>query len=459
MQRRRGRNEGSVHKRKDGLWEGKISLGYDAEGRRIRPTVYGKTKQEVLGKLRELQQNAISGLPVKPENITLASHLETWLIEKRDELKPSSLAKYQAHAKHINHREYGIGHLKLTDLTYQHIVRFYDRLEKEAKLAKRTIFDVSTTLRATLTDAVRKKILRENPALLVTRSKGDKEAAFMTPDQLRALLQGAKGERLYDALIVLANTGLRPGEWLGLAWDDVDLEAGTITVRQALHEHQGTEDIDKDEGPGRVMYLGPVKTKASRRTITLPQAAVDALKRWRRRQLEERMQAGPRWLESQKIIAERVLPEFKARTDLVFTNSVGGFMARTNILRRDLRRAKNRAAVILASHRLGVDPETTLRLNDPHLPTSKPLEVGYKIILPDGRQVVLEDRDLLNDVTLHTFRHTHASMLIAAGVDIKTISKRLGHERISITYDLYGHLLPGMDEAAAVHMDAFMATV
>src|SRR5690606_7955175 len=144
--RRRGRGEGSVYQRKDGLWEGRISLGYDAKGRRIRPTVQGKTKREVLEQLRQLQQDHMMGLPVKPEDITLSSHLETWLIEKRDSLKPSTLAKYQAHAKHINNREYGIGHIRLSGLTYQQIVHFYDRLEKQAQLAKRTIFDVSTTL-------------------------------------------------------------------------------------------------------------------------------------------------------------------------------------------------------------------------------------------------------------------------------------------------------------------------
>jgi len=453
--RRRGRGEGSVYQRKDGLWEGRISLGYDAHGRRIRPTVQGKTKREVLEQLQRLQQEHMMGLPVKPEDITLGSHLDTWLIELRSSIKPSTLAKYQYHARHIKDKQYGIGHIKLADLTYQEIIRFYDRLERQAKLGKRTIFDISTTLRAALADAVAKKVIRENPALLVTRSKGDTEAAFMTPDQLRAVLQAAKGERLYDPLVVLANTGLRPGEWLGLAWSDVDLDAGTLTVRQALHEHQ---DPEAEDG-GFVMYLGPVKTKASRRTIKLPRAAVEALKRWRRRQAEERLAAGPRWHESQKAIAQRVLDGFKANCDLVFTNSVGGFMSRSAIVKRDLRYILNRAAVVLAAQRLGVDPAATLELNGPHLPTTEAVREGYPIVLPDGRQAKLEDRDLLRGVSLHTFRHTHASMLIAEKVDIKTISKRLGHERITITYDLYGHLLPGMDEEAADRMDAFMASV
>jgi integrase len=52
-------------------------------------------------------------------------------------------------------------------------------------------------------------------------------------------------------------------------------------------------------------------------------------------------------------------------------------------------------------------------------------------------------------VTFHALRHTHASMLIRAGVDILTISRRLGHSKAAITLDVYGHLIGGADEAAA----------
>ena len=55
----------------------------------------------------------------------------------------------------------------------------------------------------------------------------------------------------------------------------------------------------------------------------------------------------------------------------------------------------------------------------------------------------------LPDVSFHALRHTHASMLIAAGVDILTISRRLGHSKAAITLDVYGHLVSGADEAAA----------
>ncbi len=56
---------------------------------------------------------------------------------------------------------------------------------------------------------------------------------------------------------------------------------------------------------------------------------------------------------------------------------------------------------------------------------------------------------ILPDKKFHSLRHTHASMLINAGVDILTISRRLGHSKAAITLDVYGHLMHGADKAAA----------
>ena len=60
----------------------------------------------------------------------------------------------------------------------------------------------------------------------------------------------------------------------------------------------------------------------------------------------------------------------------------------------------------------------------------------------------------MKGVTLHSLRHTHASMLIASGVDILTISRRLGHSSPTITLGVYGHLVHGTDDKAAQIMDA-----
>jgi integrase len=59
-------------------------------------------------------------------------------------------------------------------------------------------------------------------------------------------------------------------------------------------------------------------------------------------------------------------------------------------------------------------------------------------------------------VTFHALRHIHASMLIRAGVDILTISRRLGHSKAAITLDVYGHLIGGADEAAATAIEGML---
>jgi integrase len=59
-------------------------------------------------------------------------------------------------------------------------------------------------------------------------------------------------------------------------------------------------------------------------------------------------------------------------------------------------------------------------------------------------------------IRLHDLRHTHASLLLAAGVPIKVVSERLGHTTIAMTLDVYGHLLPGMDASAAQRFEEIL---
>jgi integrase len=62
-------------------------------------------------------------------------------------------------------------------------------------------------------------------------------------------------------------------------------------------------------------------------------------------------------------------------------------------------------------------------------------------------------------VTLHSLPHTHASYLIAAGHDVLTISRRLGHGSPVITLGVYGHLFPNTDDRAAASIEALFAPV
>lgn len=425
---RRGREEGSIFQRKDGLWVGRISLGYDAAGNRKRVTFYGKTKRETQAKLTKMQQDALVGKPLQTERIRVSQHFSDWLQGKRAGVKSSTYQKYEAIVRaHINS---GLGHTWLKDLDYRRVNAFYDSLyTKEPALAQSTIYEIAAILRRGLEDAVRKGLIPVNPAKLAAKQgKGEKEALFLNHQELADFLLAAKNERLENAFILAINTGLRPGEWLGLTWDAVDLTQGYLTVKQSLHEENGR------------LFIGDVKTKAGRRTISLNSEATQALRRQHKRQLEEKLVLKGYW---------------SNELNLVFTNTKGGPLHRTNIAKRDMKCILSRATLISVAHRNNVSLDEITTLN-PKLVSVIP---GTEVTLPNSRIDIIKETDIFPDICLHAFRHTHASMLIAAGVDIKTISCRLGHENINITLQTYGHLLPGQDERAAEMMDVIMANL
>lgn len=396
---RRTRGARGLHQRKDGLWVGTASLGRTPDGKRKVAVVYGRTRTEANQKLRELLQAAARGEPVKPQRITLGEHLDDWLAQKKRQVASGTYLKYESHLK--THVIPAIGHLRLSDLDYRHVNRLYGELVEKG-LAAATQADVASILRMALEDAVLKGLIPKNPAKLVPKpAHRREEARFLTQEEVRWLLEGAKGERLEAGFVLALHTGLRPGEWLGLPWDAVDLEGATLTVRQALHEENGR------------VFLGRVKTKAALRTITLPPVAVQALRAHRKRQLLERMAAGPAWQD----------------TGLVFTTAEGRLLRRSNVDDRDLGRVVRKARKLAAE--------------------------AYEKAGMTRSEAQAKAGKLLEGVTLHTFRHTHAAVLIAQGVDILAVSRRLGHANVRITLELYGHLLPGQDERAAAAMERF----
>jgi integrase len=109
------------------------------------------------------------------------------------------------------------------------------------------------------------------------------EVRPFTPEQARTFLRAIKGYRLEALYSVALSVGLRQGEALGLSWEDVDLEQGTLQVRQQLQHLRGE------------FSLVPPKTKGSRRTIELPAFSVRALREHQVRQEREKTEAGPEW--------------------------------------------------------------------------------------------------------------------------------------------------------------------
>lgn len=299
--RRRGHHEGSIFRRKDGRWV----AGMTVEGLR-RKYFYGRTRPEVAAKLAAAMADLANGqAPSTNERQTVGQFLTDWL---KDTAKPrvraSTFRGYEGKIR--THILPGLGKVRLVKLTPQRLEAFLNQ-KRIAGLSAQTVQHLRAILRAALRDAVKWGLVSRNVATLVDGPRvPHHDIQPLSPDEARRLLEVVAPHRLGALFSVALAVGLRQGEALGLRWEDVDLEEGTLAVRKTLQR------ID-----GKFVLVEP-KTVRSRRTIALPSAAVDALRRHRARQMEDRLMAGSMW---------------KDDWGLVFTTATGRPLQGTNVTR------------------------------------------------------------------------------------------------------------------------------
>ncbi len=278
--KRRGRSEGSIYQRADGLWVSSLSLGYDGTGKRKRKTVYGATKQDVQGKLRKLQSSADTGTLADAGRQTVGEYMTRWLENKaRPEIGPVTYARYEQLVRlHVTPL---LGGVSLAKISAAHVEAFYGDLERRGESAsarKR----VGRLLASALRHAVRLKLIPYNPAADVAKPRAEsREMLYLSEPQVRQFLDAACGRRLFALYAVAVGTGMRQGELLALRWTDIDFDAGTVTVQRSLTQVKG-EFVVKEP-----------KSRASRRTIALPAFALDGLRLHRAKMLAEGNIAAP----------------------------------------------------------------------------------------------------------------------------------------------------------------------
>jgi integrase len=289
----RGNGDGDVWPRKNK--EGKV-IGYRAsyfgpDGK--RRYVSGKTKEEARAKKRQALADADRGLVFDAGTLTVEEYLSRWLADSvRDTVRSTTFERYeQITRKHIVPE---VGRVKIKALTPAHVRGLY-RKKLEAGLSPRTVQYVHVTLHKALKQAVRDGLIPRNATEAVKPPQVRREEIRpLTPEQVKTLFEAAKGDRLEALYILAVTTGLRQGELLGLKWDDVDMEAGTLQVRRTLITAKG--------GP----VISPPKTKGSRRTVKLSQRALEALRSHLARQLDEIDTVGSLWRENGLIFASEV---------------------------------------------------------------------------------------------------------------------------------------------------------
>jgi integrase len=275
MANKRGNGEGSIYRRRDCRWVGQY-LVHTAKGPKYR-YLYGKTRAVVAEKLTRAMADRDSGLIFDAGKVTVGDYLDRWLADTvKGTVRTST---YERNEEIVRlHIKPSLGRVGLKKLTPTHVRGLYSE-KLDSGLASATVRRIHSTLHKALSQAVSDGIVPRNAAHVKAPRPAPEEIRPLSEDEARAILDAARqsGER-FEALYVLAiTTGLRRGELLGLRWDDTDLELGTLRVGRALVREGGRHT------------LGETKTRRGRRQINLTPRTVNALKKHRKKQLEEKM--------------------------------------------------------------------------------------------------------------------------------------------------------------------------
>jgi integrase len=273
---RRGRGEGTIYRRADGRWEAAFGFG----GRRQR--YVGRSQRDVRLKLTAGRRALEQGIVLSGSSQRVEVYLARWL---EDSVRPS--------VRWTTHRAYSlcmrrlfplVGHLRLASLTPHAVQAAYAALLTKG-LSRRSVEQSHTVLHRALRQAVLWGLMLRNPTEAVTVPRPiRREMQTLTEEEVRSLFQGSQDHRLHALWVLLATTGLRVGEALGLLWTDIDFANGRRVVNRALLRQPGIGYV----------FVEP-KTARSRRTVYLAPGTVGALSEHRRRQVEDQLALGSEW--------------------------------------------------------------------------------------------------------------------------------------------------------------------
>lgn len=272
------------HRHCPGRWRGVVSLGFGPDGKRIRRKVSGKNKSEVRAKLAELHDELDDGV-VTQADYTVRKALEDWLKDGLPGRSTKTVSTYTEVTVPVSEI---IGKIPLRDLTAADVRSALTKLG--ATRSTRTLSIAHASLTRAIRHAEANDKVRRNVAALIETPKGKegRPSKSLTLKQAVALIAAAQDGALYAYIVLSLLVGVRTEEARALKWDHVDLD-----------EDPGAEPpVPPHVAVWRsVRAHGDTKTKKSRRTLQLPQMAVEALRVHLQRQAEARLLAGILWQE------------------------------------------------------------------------------------------------------------------------------------------------------------------
>ena len=278
MGKRRPNGDGTIRKRSDGRWEGRIIIGHKEDGSPIFEFVFEKSQKAMLQKIHQLMEE-YKGVDLNSASeMTLGVWLDKWIESYgKLNLRPSTISNYKHDIVQI--KKY-LGDKQIRKVTKAEIQGMYNQLSKSGRLtqdsngsnalAPSTVRHIHMMLHEALDAAVSEKLIAKNPTqgAVIPKNKR-KEMRVLNEEQLNRFMDVIEQEPLwYDFFYTEITTGLRRGEICGLRWEDLDLRNGVLHVRRTVSGH-GKNHIDQ----------GDTKTETGKRPILLPYSTFELLKR------------------------------------------------------------------------------------------------------------------------------------------------------------------------------------
>lgn len=394
---RRAHGEGSydfVKRNNTWRWRGYYR---DKNGQVRRKEIVSKNKKNLRTKVESFQKNLTNGLLT--ENITVHRWADIWLNEI---CRPSTkIRTYENYACTIrNHIKPNFGKRPLKSLTPNEIQKYFNTLGQSRSPS--TVITVRNHFIIMLNAASEWGYISVNPAKRTRPPKAIKAKIRALDEQetLRLLETAKKGDYIYfgakqkwnenDGMIYLRKC-YYAAIYLALASGMREGEIFGLKWENIDFKRQTIHVLSSMVTTRKHgEILTSPKTATSARAVLIPQKAVKVLQEWK---------------QYQKQYADKWGDIFQNPHALVFTNSYGNMVSISNFMKRYFRKM---IAVAIGENEA---------------------------------------------VRFHDLRHTHASQLLRAGVNIKVISERLGHSSVSVTMNIYSHLLPGMQETAVAQLE------
>jgi integrase len=316
MSARNPNRASTVYLGKDGDWHGRVTMGFRDNGAPDRRHVRGKTKGEVVKKVRVLERLRDEGAVQRAaQRWTIETWLEHWLENiARAGLRTTSYDAYRTAVR--KHLIPNVGRHRIDRLQPEHLELLYQKMTP-AGARPATAHQVHRAIRTALGEALRRGYVSRNVASIAKPPRVEVEPVEpYTLEEIRAILTAAQQRRNAARWAIALALGLRQGEVLGLRWADVDLEQGLLRIRSTRtrpkYEHGCGAGCGRAPGwcPKRKLInceSGSTKSDAGRRIVGLPAVLVQLLAEHRSAQSREREAARQLWHEGDWVSRPRLV--------------------------------------------------------------------------------------------------------------------------------------------------------